>query len=61
MAAAKRDQIPAIKYLLERGADANLVSKNNLKAIQYAILPGFYEAGLLLWEKTDDKELKSAG
>lgn len=49
MGAAKRDQIELVRYLLTMGADSDLVSGNGFRAIDYAILAGFYEVALLLF------------
>ena len=50
-----------MKYLVTKGADVNFMAKTGLSVIEYAILPGYYELALFLFEKVKDKELRSAG
>lgn len=40
-----------IRYLLSCNANADNVSKSGLYPVDYAILAGFYEAALLVYEK----------
>ena len=51
----QRNHKEIIRYLLERGADVNIVSPSGLSAIEYAILPGYYEVALLLYERIKNK------
>ena len=49
-----------VRYLLSRDADVDIVSGSGLLAVEYAILNGFYETALVLYEKMKNKDLKNA-
>ena len=59
MVTCKRNHKEIVRYLLGRGADVNLSGPNQLTTIDYAILPGFYEVALMLYERVKDKELRT--
>ena len=50
MGAAKRDHLEVVRYLLTMNANADFVSGCGLKAVEYAILGGFYEVALIVYE-----------
>lgn len=58
--AARRNHLELVRYLLERGADVNVVTPVGISTLEYALLPGFYEIALLIYERLKDKELRSA-
>lgn len=60
LVAARRNHTHIVKYLLERGADVNVVTPVGLSTLEYALLPGFYEISLLIYQRVKDKELRSA-
>ena len=60
MVAARRNHVGVVRYLLQKGADVNIIAPIGLSTLEYAILPGFYEIALLLFERVKDKELRSA-
>jgi ankyrin repeat protein len=43
MAAAKRDRDEIVRYLLEKGANPDVISISGFTALDYAILQGNYE------------------
>lgn len=51
--------IEVVKYLLKSKADPEIVSGCGLKAVEYAILQGFYEVALLIYESMKEKDLKT--
>lgn len=55
MGAAKRDHTQIVRYLLTMGADTSKVSACGLLAIEYAILNGFYETALVIYERMKEK------
>ena len=59
MVTCKRNHKEIVRYLLGRGADVNMSGPNQLTTIDYAILPGFYEVALMLYERVKDKELRT--
>lgn len=58
MGAAKRDHIEIVRYLLTMGADPDKVSGCGLIPVDYAILSGFYEVALVIFERMKGKALK---
>ena len=40
------------------GANTDIVSSNELIAVEYAILSGFYETALMIFQKMKGKDLK---
>ena len=58
MGAAKRDHLAVVRYLLTMNANTDFVSGCELKAVDYAILAGFYEVALPIYEHMKDRELK---
>jgi hypothetical protein len=58
MGAAKRDHLDTVRYLLTMGADTAQVSGSGLLAVEYAILNGFYETALTIYERMKQKDLK---
>lgn len=60
MGAAKRDQLEVAEYLLKKEADTEKVSNSGFRAIDYAILMGFYEMALLIYQKMKNKEVKDS-
>lgn len=58
MGAAKRDKTEVVNYLLIMGANTEVLSSNGFIAIEYAILSGFYETTLMIFQKMKSKELK---
>lgn len=58
MVAARRNHLKVVRYLLERGADVNTVAPVGLSTLEYAILPGFYEISLLIYERVKEKQLR---
>lgn len=59
MGAAKRDMAEVIKYLLKAKADPDIISASGLKAVEYAILQGFYDSALILYQAMKEKDLKT--
>lgn len=59
IAAIKRNHTKVVKYLLQNNADPDYLTGFGLKTIEFAILPGFYEIALLLYEKVKSKDLRS--
>ena len=59
MGAAKRDHVETVRYLLTMGADTSIVSSCGLLPVEYAILGGFYQTALIIYEKMKNKELKN--
>ena len=51
MAAAKRDKLEMLNYLLSKEANADIISSTRLTALDYAILQGNYECALQLHSK----------
>ena len=58
MGAAKRDHLAVVRYLLTMNANTDFVSGCELKAVDYAILAGFYEVALPIYEHMKHRELK---
>jgi ankyrin repeat protein len=58
--AIKRNHIDIVRYLVENNADVNFVAKNGLRAIEYAILPGFYEIATILFQRMSNQQKQSA-
>jgi hypothetical protein len=58
MGAAKRDKTDVVKYLLVMGANPDTISLSGLIAVEYALLPGFYETALVIFQKMKLRELK---
>lgn len=58
MGASKRDHIQVVRYLLKMGADTEAVSGSGLLPVEYAILSGFYDTALTIFERMKTKELK---
>ena len=56
--AVKRKNLNIVKLLIEKGADPNYKNDKQLSAIDYAILPGYYNIAAYLYTKIDDKTLK---
>ena len=59
MVACKRNHKSIVRYLLEKGADVNLSAPSDLSTLDYAILPGFYEVALMIYERVKDRELRT--
>lgn len=55
IAAVKRNHLRLVKYLVEQGANCSFVSIFGLTPIEFAILPGYYEIALLLYERSRNK------
>lgn len=54
--AIQKNNLPIIDKLLEYGANANLLnSKNGLKPVDLAILPGFLDIARAIYTKMDPK------
>ena len=51
MAAAKRDKLEMLNYLLSKEANAEIISPTGLTALDYAILQGNYECAQELHKK----------
>lgn len=51
MAAAKRDRNEIVRYLLEKGANPDVISTSGFTALDYAILQGNYECAQELFGK----------
>jgi hypothetical protein len=58
--AVKRNKGNVVRYLLSLNANADEISGCALKAIDYAILAGFYEVALLVYEKMKTQDLKDS-
>lgn len=59
ISAVKRKHLDVVKYLLNKGANPDYVDKAGFKAIDYAILPGYYEIAQIIYCESKDKEIKS--
>ena len=60
MAAVKRNHIVVVNYLLKNGANPNFLSDCGLRIIDFAVLAGFYDIALKIYEYTENKMLKTA-
>lgn len=47
-----------VRYLLSVDASPDEVSGSGLKPIDYAILKGFYDIALVIYDKMNEKDLK---
>jgi ankyrin repeat protein len=44
-----------VRYLLEHGGDFKFMTPYGLSALEFAILPGYYEIAMLIYERTKEK------
>ena len=59
MAAAKRDRPEFVTYLVENGANPDVISPTGLTALDYAILQGNYDCALYLYKKVKVTKMKN--
>ena len=59
MAAAKRDKLEVVQYLLQHEANPDIISKTGLTALDYAILQGNYECALEINKKVKVTKMKN--
>ena len=59
MAAAKRDKLDLVEYLLDHDANADIISSTGLNALDYAILQGNYECALAINQRMKVTKIKS--
>lgn len=59
MAAAKRDKLEVVQYLLEHDANSDLISSTGLTALDYSILQGNYECALEINKKVKVTKIKN--
>jgi ankyrin repeat protein len=57
--ATKRNHKDVVEYLLRQGADPNVSTPAGLTILEHAILPGYYEVALMLYDQVKQKELRS--
>ena len=55
----KRNHLHLVRYLLDKGANPEHKTNQDLLVIEYAILQGLYEVSLMLYEKIKHKELRN--
>lgn len=55
VAAVKRNHIRIVRYLLGLGADYKFTTPYGLSTLEFAILPGYYEIALLIYERSNEK------
>ena len=53
--AIKKNKKEIVEYLVNKGADVNFLATTSISVIEYAILPGYYEIALYLYERIKDK------
>lgn len=59
IAAAKRDNIELVQYLLDKGSNIDVIGKTGLTALDYAVLQGNYNCALELVKKVKVTKLKT--
>ena len=59
MAAAKRDKIEVVQFLLDNDANTDVISTTGLTALDYAILQGNYECALEIVKKVRVTKMKN--
>jgi hypothetical protein len=58
--AVKKNKLEMVRFLLVFNASPNEISGSGLKAVDYAILGGFYDIALLLYERMEGQDLKES-
>jgi ankyrin repeat protein len=59
MAAAKRDKLGVVDYLLDHEADPDMTGLTGLTALDYAILQGNYDCALAIYQKIKTTTIKN--
>lgn len=59
MAAAKRDKLALVQYLLEKESNPDIISPTGLTALDYAILQGNYECAMQINRKVKVTKVKN--
>ena len=59
MAAAKKDKLELVEYLLDNDANADLISSTGLTALDYAILQGNYECAMAIVRRIKVTKMKN--